>query len=268
MAHNLNLSNRINQNYSLLSKKEKQVATFILEHKKDVESWNIKDLSRLTETSNATISRFCGKLGYRNFSEFKSFVTQELASTPAPMEVPVKIASYYTQLIHSASQLIETKQINDFVEAIHLSSKILICGVGNSGLSAMELKYRLVRMGLVVDVVTDPHMMLMDAVLLKKHDLMIAISNYGQTQAVIDACTIAKKQQANVFVITNQNHTPLTAIADQVLFASGRTSIPDEQFINSQLPIHFILDVLCYVLLENKSYKENRRKTLTAINLD
>lgn len=110
------------------------------------------------------------------------------------MQVPVKIASYYTQLIHSASQLIETKQINDFVEAIHLSNKILICGVGNSGLSAMELKYRLVRMGLIVDVVTDPHMMLMDAVLLKKYDLMIAISNYGQTQAVIDACTIAKKR--------------------------------------------------------------------------
>ena len=266
MAKNLDLSNRINQNYSLLSKKEKQVATFILEHKHDIASWNIKDLSRLTATSNATISRFCAKLNYRNFSEFKSFVIQELGGTPAPLQVPVKIASYYTQLIHSASQLIETKQINDFVEAIHLSNKILICGVGNSGLSAMELKYRLVRMGLIVDVVTDPHMMLMDAILLKKYDLMIAISNHGKTQAIIDACTIAKKEQATVFVITNQNHTPLTNIADQVLFASGRTAIPDDQFINSQLPIHFILDVLCYELLENKSYKQNRKKTLSALD--
>lgn len=120
---------------------------------------------------------------------------------------------------------------------------------------------------MIVDVVTDPHMMLMDAVLLKKYDLMIAISNYGKTQAIIDACTIAKKEQATVFVITNQNHTPLTNIADQVLFASDRTSIPDDQFINSQLSIHFILDVLCYVLLENKSYKENRKKTLAALDL-
>ena len=72
MTNNLDLSNRINQNYSLLSKKEKQVAAFILEHKKDIESWNIKDLSRLTETSNATISRFCAKLSYRNFNEFKT----------------------------------------------------------------------------------------------------------------------------------------------------------------------------------------------------
>ncbi len=102
---------------------------------------------------------------------------------------------------------------------------------------------------------------------LKKYDLMIAISNYGQTPAIIDACTIAKKEQATVFVITNQNHTPLTNIADQVLFASDRTSIPDDQFINSQLSIHFILDVLCYVLLENKSYKENRKKTLAALDL-
>lgn len=267
MTNNLDLSNRINQNYPLLSKKEKHVAAFILENKNDVESWNIKDLSRLTETSNATISRFCAKLHYRNFSEFKTFVSQELGENPVPLQVPVKIASYYTQLINSASQLIETQQITDFVEAIHLSNKILICGVGNSGLSAMELKYRLVRMGLIVDVVTDPHMMLMDAVLLKKYDLMIAISNYGQTQAVIDACTIAKKEHATVFVITNQNHTPLTNIADQVLFASGRTSIPDDQFINSQLPIHFILDVLCYVLLENKSYKNNRKKTISALDL-
>jgi len=39
----------------------------------------------------------------------------------------------------------------------------MICGLGSSGLSAMELGNRLTRMGLVIDAVTDLSMMVMNA---------------------------------------------------------------------------------------------------------
>lgn len=268
MVNNLNLSNRVSQNYSLLTKKDKQIATFILEQQDQIDHWNIKDLARLTETSNATITRFCHKLGYRSFSEFKTFIGQESVVAPAPVQLTEKITDYYTQLVHSSSQLIDHVKIGELVNAIQQSNKILICGLGSSGLSAMELKSRLTRMGLTVDAITDPHMMLMSATLLQKGDLLIGISNSGETDAVVEACEVAKKEAATIFAITNRNHTKLTDIATGILFASDNRTITDQRFINSQLPIHFILDILCYALLENETYLAKHKKTLASLNLE
>ncbi len=268
MNDSLNFSNRVTQNYSLLTKKEKEIASFILENQSQLKKWNIKDLAKLNQTSNATISRFCSKLDYNSFGEFKAIVSQESTEISVPLKVPLKIASYYNQLIQSAYQLMEPSKLTAFIEAIKQANKILIIGIGNSGLSALEMKYRLTRMGLNVDAVTDPHMMLMEGALLKQKDLVIAISNFGKTTAIIDTCKIAKKEKALVCCLTNQNHTPLTEISDIILFASDKSSIPDQKFINSQLPIHYVLDVLCYILLEEEEHLNNRIKTLSAINLE
>ena len=268
MIINLNLSNRISQNYSLLSKKDKHIANFVLENQNDVDSWNIKDLAQLTEASNATITRFCHKLNYKSFSEFKTLVSRELQIAPAPELLTEKITDYYNQLIYSSSQLINPKQITALMLAIQKANKIVVCGLGSSGLSALELGNRLARMGLVIDAVIDPHMMIMNATLLTEGDLLIAISNSGETDVIVQACETAKKEKATIFAITNRNHTSLTEISTQVLFASDNRTIVDERFINSQLPIYFILDILCYALLENETYLANRKKTLRALELN
>ncbi|WP_034552570.1 MurR/RpiR family transcriptional regulator [Carnobacterium funditum] len=268
MINNLNLSNRISQNYNLLTKKDKHIANFILENQKKVHSWNIKDLAQLTGSSNATITRFCHKLNYQSFPEFKTLVDQELKTTPEPAKLTEKITDYYNQLIYSSSQLINPLQITELMQAIQKANKIMICGLGSSGLSAMELGNRLTRMGLVIDAVTDPHMMVMSATLLIEGDLLIAISNSGESDAVVQTCETAKKEHATIFAITNRNHTSLTEVATDVLFASDNRTIVDERFINSQLPIYFIMDILCYALLENETYLANRKKTLLALELN
>lgn len=266
MINNLNLSNRISQNYSFLTKKDKHIANYILENQKNVSTWNIKDLAKLTESSNATITRFCHKLYYQSFSEFKTLVSQELQLKPAPAQLTEKITDYYNQLIYSSSQLINPLQIATLMQFIQKANKILVCGLGSSGLSAMELGNRLTRMGIAIDAITDPHMMIMSATLLDENDLLIAISNSGETDAIIQACKTAKKEKSRIFAITNRNHTSLTEIATDVLFASDNRTIVDERFINSQLPIYFILDILCYALLENEPYLINRKKTLLALD--
>jgi len=47
---NLNFSNRISQNYSLLSKKERNIAEFISKHLPEITHWNIKYLAKLTDS--------------------------------------------------------------------------------------------------------------------------------------------------------------------------------------------------------------------------
>ena len=262
----LNLANRISQNYHLLSKKEKLIANYVLEKQNKIYSISIKDLSANVKTSNATITRFCHKLNYRSFAEFKSLIHQEQAQPTDTLTS--KISVYYNQLLDSSAQLLESSIVDKLIQVIKKANKILICGLGSSGLTAMEFKYQLMRMGFIVDAETDPHMMLMNATLLTENDLFIGISNSGETKEIIDAAKLAKIKNAHVFSITTKNHTELTKFSDGVIFTSGMNSISDERFINSQLPIYFILDIVCYTLLEEEIYYQNRNKTLLSLSHD
>lgn len=264
----LNLANRISQNYHLLSKKEKLIANYVLEKQKKIYSISIQDLAASVETSNATITRFCHKLNYRSFAEFKSLLHQEQAQPIDALQVTSKISVYYNQLLDSSAQLLESSIVDKLIQVIKKANKILICGLGSSGLTAMEFKYQLMRMGFIVDAETDPHMMLMNATLLTDNDLFIGISNSGETKEIINAAKLAKKKNVHIFSITTKNHTELTKFSDGVIFTSGMNGISDERFINSQLPIHFILDIVCYTLLEEELFYQNRNKTLLSLNHD
>ena len=50
------------------SELEKKIADYLIEHKEDVIHMNLKELAEATYTSTATISRFCKKLGEKNFN--------------------------------------------------------------------------------------------------------------------------------------------------------------------------------------------------------
>lgn len=260
----LNISNRISRNFRVLSSNEKKIADYILKNIDFVAKSSITNLSKMIGTSNAAISRFCTKLDYQSFSELKTMLRHEQSYEIAPSS-PSQIVSYYNQILQSSSELIESSSLAAFVTTIKRAQRVLICGIGNSGLSAQEFKNELCRMGISADAVIDPHQMLMSASLLSEEDFMIVISNSGATEAVIRACKKAKENKATVFALTIQDHTALTKICDGILFTSSIVSIADNRFINSQLSIHFMLDVIYYTLLENPLYRRNRDTTLAAL---
>lgn len=143
--------------------------------------------------------------------------------------------------------------------------KIRLYGLGSSGLTATEFKYRLVRMGLNADAVVDPHMMLMSTVLLNEDDLVISISNSGMTEEVVRAVKEARKRNVRVVSITNHDHTPLTESSDVVLFTSSVRRMNRNRFINDQLSIHYVMDVISMLLLEDEKLHANREKTFDAL---
>lgn len=261
----LRFSNRVVQNESLLTVKEKTIASYLLENQAKIKDYTITTISKETNTSNATVSRLMSKLGYSSFGEFKAMATREEAVEETESGTVSKLSHYYKQIIDSSHELIDSKQLSKFVQAIQKARQVMICGIGNSGLSAMELKYRLTRMGIYADALTDPHMSLMRTSLLNEKDILIVLSHTGQTKAVLDTCRLAKENDIPIYAVTTNNHTPLTDLADVILFASKNSVIRDEKFINSQLVTHFVLDILCYMLLENKSLLDNRRQTVELV---
>lgn len=256
---------RIQTNYPLFSTKERKLADFFLKHREESANKNIGDLAEITGTSPSTITRFCKKLGCQSYIEFKVLLNNRISDNQAHQDVMNRVKAYYLETIDSTAMMISLEKLNQVVQFIHTAKKIRIYGVGNSGLSAMEFKYRLMRMGFTVDAMTDSHMMLMNAALCQENDLIIAISNSGMTKEITEAAGEAKSRGAHVIAITNHDHTPLTDVSDMILLTSNTQHLRDAHFVNNQLAIVYVIDLISMQLLEESRLEQKRKETVEVL---
>ena len=258
----LSFQNRIQVYGHHLSKSERKIAAYIVEHPEQPRLASSRELAMSTGTSNSTLTRFCQKLGYRNFIEFQTLLSAESAPRKVPGQVLQKNADYYNRVLSSASELVNPEDLDTFVSRIHQANKIVIFGLGSSGLTASEFNMRLVQMGITSSAMTDTFLMRVQSSLFSPKDLVIAVSNSGETPEVVSACRIAKSVGAQIGLLTQRNQTELTQIADSVLYAGDIHQTGDRLFINSQMPLMFLIDAVSYPLLENDTCRQNRDHAL------
>lgn len=251
-------------NRHMLSAKEKEIAEYIIQHKNTILNINIRELALKTNSSTSTITRFCKKINCDSFVDFKIKLSREAERPEEEANVFTKVQKLYTHVIQSTAEMVRQEQVEAVVNLIKTSSRLLVFGLGSSGLSALEFKYRLMRMNIHIDAITDSHMMLMNASLLGENDLIIGLSNSGTTQEVIEALKIGHEQGAAVVGITNYDHTALTDVSDIVLFTPSINRNNEDHFINSQLSIIYVLDIISMLLLEDAELLEARQNTLKA----
>lgn len=251
--------------YQRFSAKEKEIADYVMRNRLSINNINIKELAAHTNTSTSTITRFCKKAGCDTFVEFKIRLNREVQKPRNDADFFTKTQHLYNDIINATAEMLDTARIEEVVNLIKISRRIYIYGLGSSGLSATEFKYRLSRMNIVVDAITDAHMMMMSASLLGSHDLVIGISNSGLTIEVGHAMEEAKKRGATIIGITNFDHTPLSEVSDICLFTPDIGRSGDVNFINSQLAIIYILDIMSLLLLDDEKLLGARQQTLKAL---
>ncbi|WEG73980.1 MurR/RpiR family transcriptional regulator [Vagococcus intermedius] len=249
-----------------LTKQEREAGEYILKHLGSIDQLSIQELSKKAYVSSATVTRLSRKLNYTNFSELKSYIREECAkerNSKKTLEPP--IATYYKQMLRSVNTLVHRESLEQLVSLVKSARKLVLVGIGSSGLTATEAKLHLSRMGFLVDCISDPHMMKMSATLLTKADLIICISNSGETQAILETVKIAKGNGTTVVSLTNSSYSSLAKASDLNLATASIETIDDSRFINSQFTNIFILDCLFYELLETPIYADNRSKTLRVL---
>lgn len=261
----LNVLDELQLRYQQLSAKEKEIADYVMLNKNSIQNINIRDLSKRTQASMSTITRFCRKVGFSNFIDFKLSLNREVDIPRDELNFFAQTRHVYNEIIMATADMIKPQIIEEVVARIKQARRVYVYGLGSSGLSALEFKYRLMRMNILIDAVTDSHMMMMNAALMDEQDVVIGLSNSGHTSEVNHALRVAQKNQATIIGITNFDHTPFTKITDICLFTPGLQRMGDIHFINSQLAIIYILDMISMLLLEDQQMQRARQQTLSAL---
>ncbi len=135
--------------------------------------------------------------------------------------------------------LVDMKSIREFIEILvdanKRGAKILMVGVGRSGLVARAFAMRLMHLGFRVYVLGET---ITPSV--SKGDVVVAISGSGSTSVVVTAAEAAKRMGAYVVSITSYPDSPLGKMSDLVVYVPGRTKVRtiDDYFARQILGLH------------------------------
>ncbi len=162
----------IKEHYPLLTKSEKKVADLILTSGKTIIYSTMSDIKEKTKVGDATIIRFCQKLGFSGFSDLKIEIAKEDFSQkkeqPSSGKYYDEIANNLTEALHSTARLLNEEKLDEAIQLISEANHLYIFGVGSSGNTSLDLESMFLRVGVQAKAVLDPHFQAQVASLLKK----------------------------------------------------------------------------------------------------
>jgi RpiR family carbohydrate utilization transcriptional regulator len=220
---------------------------------------SVNEVAAAAGVSEATVMRLCRLLGFRGFQDFKIALARELVTPLQRLHEEVAEGDDTATIVHKVFQanvaaLQDTLAVLD-MEAMAKASQwllrarsIMLIGVGTSGPIVTDAANKFFRLGLLVQAITDAHLMMMAAALLTPADVLLAVSHSGSTRDTVEAAKTAKSAGARVICITNNSLSPLTKTADLVLVTASRETRFRQEAMASRLCQTSILDSL-YTLI-------------------
>lgn len=255
--------------YDDMTQVERSIADFFSKNMKTM-NFSSKNISKLLYVSEATLSRFAKKCGYKGYREFIYAYEKELEDEIKEKNFGVltrRVKSTYQTLLEASFQLLDEDKVKHTAAILNKHSKVLIYGMGNSGYAAKEFQLRFMRLGLSVEAITDSQMIQMSAALANEETLVIGISLSGKTKEIMKAIQTAKGNEASVILITSSKEKELLTYCDEILYVASVKNLDGGTMISPQFPILILVDVFYtyYFANDTKSKSKKYLDTLSAL---
>lgn len=271
----------IQNSLSNCSPSERRIAEFILEKPQESMMLGISELAEQAGSSTAAIIRLCKRIKVDGFRELKILLAKDVYSTPIVQEYPEftflpnesiedithKIISAHRQNLDNMLKTVNPKVIEITVTKILSARYICIVGIGASGIAALDLHQKLVRVGLLSFFNADSHMQLTAAATLTEKDVCIIFSYSGETEEALTAADSAKKSGVPTFAVTRIGINSLSKICDYSLFIPDTESIVRHGAFLSRLNQLMVIDIIYTALISSDIINsfENIDKTRKAV---
>lgn len=238
-----------------LDKAEKKAAEYLISNPGEAVGLTITEFASNSGASEATIVRFCRRLGYKGYPDFRKQLRSELkAVKPTPysdvtlgdsaVEIYKKVSKVTVQTLESTLAIIDPEAMEKALEAISRARCITFFGAGDAGMVCQAIAYRFMRAGFLSLSYSDTDAQSISAAMLNEHDTAIAISHSGRTKTVINAVSTAKSSGATTIVLTSVPRSPLTKVADIVLHTISVDGLVEGEMLARRLADMCVLESL------------------------
>lgn len=256
-----------------LAPAEQRVARRVLDHPAEAAASTISALAAASDTSEATVVRFCRAVGLSGYPALRVALATDLGRTQRPEgrevsgdinpgddldAVVEKIAYADARAVEETAQQLDVDALHRVVDAVVAARRVDVFGVGASGLVALDLQQKLHRIGLAAFAWSDPHVALSSAALLGPDDVAIGLSHTGSTRDTVDVLTEAAARGATTVAVTNFPGSVLAGRAGEVLTTAARETTFRSGATASRLAQLTVIDCL-FVAVAQRTYDSAQR---------
>ena len=250
----LNIINAIELRRPKLRKSELKVADYILSQPDKVIHLRIVDLAQYASVSEPTVVRFCRAIGCDGFQDFKLLLAQHVAHSPSyeqfslnehdsAREYTIKVFDSAMATLKKVRDSLDTRAIEAAVDALHKARRVEFYGFGASGPVATDAQHKFFRLQISSAAYSDPHIQAMSAMSLAPGDVVVAISQSGRTQALIDAMALVKEAGATTIGLAPSG-TPVATHCDIPLHIDVTEEIETYTPLPSRMAHMTLIDIL------------------------
>ena len=260
----------IEANYKNFTSVEKNIANFF-RNNEEIMDFSAKSISNRLFVSEAALSRFAKKCGYRGYREFIYQYEQNLTERNLKIVGNAgSVLNIYQELLNKTYSLIDQKQIMRICEYMADASRVFVCGKGSSGLAAMEAESRFMRIGVDIDSITDSDIMRFQTVFQNSKSMVIGISVSGMTESILYSLQQAHEKKSKTVLITAHKNGRISSYCDEIVLIPSLKYLNYGNVISPQFPILIFLDIIYsyYVSMDKRrKHIKSRIKTVSHFEL-
>ena len=232
-----------------------RIADFIAANAADVVQMSVTEVAERVDASEGSVVALCRQLGTRGFQQVKialardlvqpvQFIHEDVERHDDTAVVIEKIFRSDMETLNQTLKVIDTRAMENAVQAILGARRVEVYGIGSSAPVAEDANYRLLRIGLESKAVVDSHVQAISASLTGPGVAVLTVSHSGSTHETVTATRLAKEAGATTICITNFGKSPLLAYADIVLHTMARETKFRTEAMTSRIAQLALIDAL------------------------
>ncbi|QIK70384.1 MurR/RpiR family transcriptional regulator [Erysipelothrix sp. HDW6C] len=224
---------------------ELDLYNYIVAHQNDVLTMTIRELAHEAHVSTTTILRFCKKLHFQGFSEFKLYAKMQLTNAePTHLRTNTDIIlEYFKRIDNEAFNTV----IDQAATIIAKTSTVFLLGIGTSGILAKYASRYFSNIGKFTQYIDDPFF----PIKIEDETVIIALSVSGETKEMIQAISQMKNEHTTIISITNSGNNTIAKITDlNINYYLPLEVKADHVNLTSQVPVVHILESIAKRIFE------------------
>lgn len=270
----------IGSEYYSFTPAEKRLADYILSAQDCISRMSISELAQASAVADATVSRFCRRLGYKGFPDFKIAIANasihRLEDNPLSGEITGEdsLEAIAQKLLNaSTAAMVQTLDVLDLeavaraASLLRNSGNVLCMGQGGSMLIASEAAHLFSTISGKFHPVSDSHLQAMAAAMMEHSDTILFFSYSGSTLAMLDTLKTARERGGKVILITRFPNSPGAALADIVLQCGANENPLQSGSVPARIAQMYLTDILFseFTRKNLEEAKESRNRIAQAL---
>ena len=249
---------------------ERKIGTYIIQHTAEVVDMTVGELAQACGVSDASVSRFCKKINMKGFHHLKITLAKEISEkgieeeevsnhiSVNDIEQSLKniLANKVTEITQTVSMM-DAKQLSEILNKLNMARTVQFFAVGNTIPVAIDGAFKLNQIGIPAVSGTIWETQIGYTYNMTAEDVVIAISNSGESTAVLRALEAAKSAGATTLSITNSEKSSAAQLSDYHITTATREKLFLDGYCFSRVSATTVIEILYLFLtsLRKDAYK-------------